>query len=152
MSITSGPTEPCRTGKSWFLPPMPRLAWSSAITLSFTIHPLGDAGEAFLPPEQHQHIENPGRGGPPGQRRPERLGDLAQLDLRRLGDAAHRRLCGLGAPFVKRRQDRINTGEQPRRVARKELLRLLVEIERAGLEQEGGAVGQLAQVARARLE
>src|SRR3954464_10129079 len=136
MSITSGPTEPCRTGKSCVLPPMPRLAWSSAILLSFTIHPLGDAGEAFLPPEQHQHIENPGRGRPSGQRRSKRLGDLAQLDALGLGDAAHRRLCGLGAPFVKRRQNRMYTGEEPRRLPGKELLGLLVIIERPGLEQE----------------
>src|SRR4051812_11241432 len=126
MSITSGPTEPCRTGRSKFLPPMPRLAWSSAMILSFTIHSLGDAGEAFLPPEQHQHIENPGRGRPPGQRGAKRLGNLAELYLRRLRDAAHGRLCGLGAPFVKRRQDRINTGEQPRRVSGEKLLGLLV--------------------------
>src|SRR5687767_14980048 len=116
MSMTSGPTVPWRTGKLWFEPPVPSVAVSSAI-LVFPVQPVRDPGEAFVPPEQHQHVEYAGRGRPAGERGPERLRHLAELDARRLGDRAHRRLCGRGGPFVKRRQCAMDAGEQGRRLA-----------------------------------
>src|SRR3954447_10352000 len=107
MSTTSGPTEPLRTGKAWLAPPRFKVAWSSAIRLSF--HPVRDAGEAFLPPEQHQHIENARRGRPAGERRSKRLRHLAELHAGRIRDPAHRRLCGERRPFVKRIEGRVDS-------------------------------------------
>ena len=55
---------------------------------------IGDPREAFLAAENGQHLEDAGRGGAPGQRRAQRLGDLAELQPFRLGEALDR---GFGA-------------------------------------------------------
>src|SRR4051812_430539 len=150
MSMTSGPTEPLRTGKAWLSPPRFRVAWSSAILLSF--HPVRDAGEAFLPPEQNQHIENPRRGRPAGERRSKRLSHLAELHAVCLRHSAHRRLCGERRPFVKRREDRVKTGEQAGGIPDDQLRRLFVQVERPGAEKKGRPFREFVEGLRARLQ
>src|SRR5665213_362744 len=112
MSTTSGPTEPWRTGKEKSLPPMPSLIVSSAMSLSLFFKPVPDPGEAFLAPEQDQHIENPRRGGATGQRRPQRLRRLAELDAGLVGNLPHGPLDRLRIPLGQSRHRGMKEREQ----------------------------------------
>ena len=118
MSTTSGPTEPDtdvvfvvvaadrERGLVRHLPILPR-------------HRVGHPREAFLAPEQHQHIENPRRCRPPGERGPQRLRHLAKLDAFGLGNLPHRLLRRRLGPFRERGEGLVDAGEQ---VARARLL------------------------------
>src|SRR5688500_1427865 len=156
MSMTSGPTEPWRTGKPWLLPPLPSaprvsVACPSAI-LFCSVHPVRDAGEAFLAPQQDQNIEYAGRGRPPGERGAQRLRHLAELDPGRFRCAAHRRLCGERRPLVKRIECTPGAGEQAGSVAGQQLGRLVLDIEGARPEEKCRILSQFIEVLRPGLE
>jgi hypothetical protein len=108
-------------------------------------------GRGFRPPEQNQHVENPGEVVLPGQRRAQRLGELAELDagaLRDLRTAASSRVMRpnrkrASAPCAARAAARALVGEQP--------AAFVVDRERARRTGRR-ALGELVEVVRARLE
>src|SRR5687767_4261073 len=116
MSITSGPTVPDRIGYSLPFSPIVRLALS-AMSVSLPGHLVRDPGEAFIAPEQGQHIENPRRGRPSGERRAQRLRHLAELYTASLRHLPHGLLRRLGAPAVEPGKGLVHEGEQFPRLA-----------------------------------
>ena len=55
--------------------------------------------QAFLPPQHRQHVEDTRRGRPSGQRRPQRLGYRAKLEVVGFREGTYRRLGGLHIPW-----------------------------------------------------
>src|SRR5262245_13929095 len=70
------------------------------------------AGEAFVPPEDVQDVENARGGRSSGQRHPKWLGDGAELEVILLGEIPHGSLRGVGAPVVNRLQRRPESADQ----------------------------------------
>src|SRR5690606_11195779 len=99
-----------------------------------------DPRQAFLPPEESQHIENSRRGCLPGECRAKRLCELAQAEPMLFGVGLEigfeRRSC----PVLFVAQPRGDRAEQRPRVVAEQRLRLLGQRERTLLEQERGAV------------
>ena len=73
--------------------------------------------EAFLAPEQDQHIEYSRRSRPSGERRAQRLRHLAELDAATFRHLPYGLLRRLGAPVVDAGKGLVREGEQFPRVA-----------------------------------
>ena len=60
-----------------------------------------DAGDRFLAPQRRQRLENSGGNGAAGDRNPDRLVELARLDVEALGQRPQRRLQRSGVEAVR---------------------------------------------------
>src|SRR5690606_9221818 len=113
---------------------------------------VADPCEAFVPAEKRQHVENSGRGGLPRKRRAKRLRKLAETEAQLFRIGLEVSLQRLGGPVRFRFETRGNLPQKRLRVTVQQASRLVVQRQRARLEKERRAVGQLEDVAGAGLE
>ena len=109
------------------------------------MHLIADTGKRFLAAEHGENVEDPRRGRPAGQRRSERLGNLAELIARLVGKLPHRgleRRLRPGSTACKPRQER---GKRLAAASSRILLAISSIGKRARGEQKGGVVEQLDQ-------
>ena len=110
-----------------------------------------DPRQAFFPSEQDQHVENPGRGRLPRQRRAQRLRELAEAQPQLLRIGLQIGLERFACPVVLPRQARREICAKQRPcVVGQQRLRPFRQSPAGGLEQERRAVGQFVEVAGAR--
>src|ERR1051326_1200209 len=89
-----------------------------------------EPGQAFLPSQNDQDVEDTWGGCPAGQGRPERLGDRAELGADPLGVAADRLLGGLGGPGPDGFEHTGKIAKQRQSLRGEQRLGLVVECER----------------------
>jgi hypothetical protein len=102
-------------------------------------------GQAFLPSQHRQDVEDSRRGGATGQRHAQRLGHRAELEVVTFRECPHRRFGGFRGPRCYGFERFAKPADQPAIFRRQQRCRLGLQLERPVGKDIVGAVDQLDQ-------